>query len=156
MAQHPEHLVVALALADVHADLGHTEPATRWYRRVLELDPDNLFALNDLAVLLTESAPATAVVLAARAYTLAPDHPQVMDTYGAALLAAGDAAQARKLLREAYGYRSRDSGIGLNLARALAADGDPDAARRVLRPLIDDEFARKAEARALLQRLSEP
>ena len=156
MAQHPEHLVVALALADVHADLGHTEPATRWYRRVLELDPDNLFALNDLAVLLTESAPATAVLLAERAYTLAPDHPQVMDTYGAALLAAGDAAQARKLLREAYGYRSRDSGIGLNLARALAADGDPDAARRVLRPLIDDEFARQAEARALLRRLSEP
>lgn len=154
MARHPEHVDIALALADVHADLGHAEPAARWYRRVLGLDPDNLFALNDLAVLLTESAPATAVLLAERAHALAPDHPQVMDTYGAALLATGDAAQARKLLREAYGYRGMDPGIGLNLARALAADGDPDAARRVLQPLIDDDFPRQAEARALLQRLS--
>ncbi|WP_295886042.1 tetratricopeptide repeat protein [uncultured Thiohalocapsa sp.] len=154
MAQHAGDVDIALALADVHADLGHAEPAARWYRRVLELDPDNLFALNDLAVLLTESAPTTAVLLAERAHALAPDHPQVLDTYGAALLAAGDAAQARKLLREAYGYRGSDPGIGLNLARALAADGDPDAARRVLRPLIDDDFTRQAEARALLQRLS--
>ena len=70
------------------------------------------------------------------------------------LLAAGATARARELLSEAYGYRRPDPGIGLNLARALAADGDPDAARRLLASLLDESFPRQPEARALLQRLS--
>jgi putative PEP-CTERM system TPR-repeat lipoprotein len=154
MERHPRDAVIALALADVHADLGHSGPAVRWYRRVLELQPNNLFALNDLAVLLTETNPEAALALAARAHALAPDEPQVMDTYGAALLATGDTTRARALLTEAFGYRRSDPGIGLNLARAMAADGDADAARRLLRPLLEEEFPRQAEARALLQRLS--
>lgn len=154
MGDHSRDAGVALALADANAELGRTPEAARWYVRVVELQPDNLFALNDLAVLLTESDPAAAVQLAMRAYELAPTEPQVMDTLGAALLAAGQTARARTLLTEAYGYRGSDPGIGLNLAWALAADGDADAARRVLAPLLDEDFPRQAQARALMRRLS--
>jgi Flp pilus assembly protein TadD len=154
MEKHPDDIVIALALADVHADLGRAAGAVRWYRRVLELAPDNLFALNDLAVLLTETQPREALQLAERAYDLAPDEPQVLDTYGTALLATGATRRARELLTKAYGYRRSDPGIGLNLARALAADGDAEAARRLLGPLLEEPFPRQVEARALLQRLS--
>jgi Flp pilus assembly protein TadD len=155
MERHPPDAVIALALADVHADLGHDAEAADWYRRVLELQPDNLFALNDLAVLLTETDPAAAVALARRAHAQAPDEPRVMDTYGAALLATGETARARELLSEAFAYRGQDPGIGLNLARALAADGRTDSARQLLTSLLDDPFPGQAQARALLQRLPE-
>jgi hypothetical protein len=45
-------------------------------------------------------------------------------------------------------------GIGLNLARALAAESEPDRARRLLIPIVDSPSPRQAEARAMLQRLS--
>jgi predicted Zn-dependent protease len=73
---------------------------------------------------LTESDPAEAVALAARAYAQAPKNPWVQDTYGAALLAAGDAGQARKLLTQ--GLRPERAGPvhRSEPGQALAAAGE--------------------------------
>src|SRR5690606_528183 len=52
------------------------------YRAALELDPDNVLVLNNLAWLLNEQKKAEARTLAERAYDLAPLNADVVDTYG--------------------------------------------------------------------------
>jgi putative PEP-CTERM system TPR-repeat lipoprotein len=156
ISAHPGDAGVSLSLGDLHATAGDLQQAGDWYRKVLELAPDNLFALNNLAVILTASDPRAAVPLAKRAYEQAPRNPEVLDTYGAALLAAGHTAQARKLLTEAYGLSGQAPAIGLNLARALAAAGEPGRAREILRPLLAREFPGRTEAQALMTRLGAP
>jgi hypothetical protein len=99
-----------------------------------------LVALTNVAVILTDSDPRQAVALAERADAQAPREPQVLDTYGAALLAAGDTEQALKLLtrilhqpqRARHGRRPRRSGHrGLGLRRCAESlwrrvrPGDP-------------------------------
>lgn len=156
MAAHPGNAGVALTLGDLHAVKGDMAGAGDWYRKALQWAPDNLLALNNVAVILTDSDLRQAVALAERAYAQAPREPQVLDTYGAALLAAGDTEQARKLLTEAYGLSGQDPAIGLNLARALAAAGEPGRARDILRPLLNRDFPQQAQARALLLELPAP
>jgi putative PEP-CTERM system TPR-repeat lipoprotein len=151
--RHPEAAGVALTLGDLYAEAGDDARAGDWYRRVLELAPNNLFALNNLAVILTDSDPSAAAALAERAWRQQPRQPQVLDTYGAALLALGDVARARELLSDAFSYSGGDPGIALNLARALAAGGDSERAREVLRPLLHRDFRQQAEARALMMQL---
>lgn len=63
--------------------------AVALYRSVLETDPNHWLALNNLANLLTESAPDEAVVLAEQAVALAPKVPALRDTLGLAQLKAG-------------------------------------------------------------------
>ena len=116
-------------------------------------------------MLLTPSDPEAARELAARAYALAPQVPQVLDTYAATLLALGEAERARALLATAYGTSSSDPAIGYNFARALVATGQSERARRVLTSLLTGAagsgggasraFAGRAEAEALLRRLDE-
>lgn len=65
------------------------DEAVTIYRDVLQADPQNWLALNNLANLLTESAPHEAVALAERAAALAPDVPTLRDTLGLAQLKAG-------------------------------------------------------------------
>lgn len=60
------------------------------------------------------------------------------------------------MLNQVYALANQRPAIGLNLARALAADGEPDRAREMLRRLLTREFPQQAEARALMQRLGAP
>jgi putative PEP-CTERM system TPR-repeat lipoprotein len=154
--EHPGDVGVSLTIGDLHAVTGNKRQAGDWYRKALELAPENLFALNNLAVILTDSDPQAAVSLAERAYQKAPRDPEVLDTYGAALLAAGDTGGARRLLTEAYALSGQAPSIGLNLARAMAAAGERGRAREILRPLLGREFPARAEAQALMRELGAP
>lgn len=151
---HPDAVRVGLAVGDLHARAGETELAALRYRQVLRSDPENLLALNNLAVVLTDTDAAAAVTLAERVYAKAPREPQVLDTYGAALLAVGDAKRASELLDEAFSLsQGAEPSIGLNLARALAANGEPKRAREVLQLLLQQRFPQRDEVEALLLKL---
>jgi tetratricopeptide (TPR) repeat protein len=130
--------------------------AEDWYRKALDWGPDNLFALNNVAVVRTDSDPQQAVALAKRGYAKAQPDAQILETYGAALLAAGDTEQARTLLTEAYGLSGQTPAIGLNPAKALTAAGEPVCACENLGLLLARDFPRQAEARALLRELPAP
>ena len=129
--------------------------ATRAYRDALEIEPDNVIVLNNLAWLLNEQRKPEARDLAERAYALAPLNSNVVDTLGTIAMTQGDSARAVSLMRQATSLSPRDSRLRINLARALAKTGDKAAARRELEQVVaaDARAPVKAEAQQLLREL---
>ncbi|MDQ5848013.1 MAG: tetratricopeptide repeat protein, partial [Pseudomonadota bacterium] len=129
--------------------------ATTAYRAALEIEPDNVIVLNNLAWLLNEQGRPEARDLAERAYRLAPLNASVVDTLGAVVLKQGDTARGVALLRQATNLAPQDPRMRMNLARALARSGDKAGARRELEHVVnrDPRAPVKAEAERLLREL---
>ena len=89
------------------------------YRKVLELDPENTVALNNLAWMLTEDGIAKGLEYAEQAHRLAPFNPGVLDTLGVAVSKSGDAKRGVTLLRMASTLAPAQDDIRLHLAKAL-------------------------------------
>jgi putative PEP-CTERM system TPR-repeat lipoprotein len=125
------------------------------YRAALEIEPDNIVVLNNLAWLLNEQGKPEARDLAERAYRLAPLNASVVDTLGSVVLKQGDTARGLVLLRQATNLAPQDPRMRLNLARALAKSGDKAAARREVEQVVkrDPRPPVKAEAEQLLREL---
>jgi cellulose synthase operon protein C len=87
----PETISARLLLAGVEERLGNPALATEQLRKVIERDPDNVVALNDLAYLLADSAnqPDEGLKLAEKAKEIAPDNPAISDTLGWVLYKKG-------------------------------------------------------------------
>ncbi len=142
---------------DVHAAGGAWEEAIADYRASLEQAPDDAAALNNLAWLLLEEAPAPfrdraeAERLATRAADLAPDDPYVLGTLGAARLRRGDAAGAVALLERALATPRppQDSATDRYLlAIAHVAAGRPDEALAAYRHGRREDAANRYRAEA--------
>ncbi len=121
------HLVRGL----VHDFRNDLEAAASHYRKAIAIDPDNAIALNNLAdvLLRTGESAREAMTLSARAASLLPDHPDVLDTHAQALCAAGRFAEAEQTAARALQQRRDDVGALLTLARIqLAQDRAEEAA----------------------------
>jgi putative PEP-CTERM system TPR-repeat lipoprotein len=105
------------------------------YRAVLDKNPENAVALNNMAWLLGETGDSKAQEYAERAFRQAPFSPEVVDTLGWTLFQTGDAARGTQLLRLASNLAPDNNEIRLHLGQALQKSGDKDGARRVLEPL---------------------
>ena len=128
--------------------------ATAVYRAALEIDPDNIVVLNNLAWLLNEQGKPEARDLAERAYRLAPLNANIVDTLGSVVLKQGDTARGVTLLLQATHLAPQDPRVRVNLARALAKSGDKAGARRELEYVVSrDRTPVKAEAEQLLREL---
>jgi Flp pilus assembly protein TadD/4-amino-4-deoxy-L-arabinose transferase-like glycosyltransferase len=92
--------------------------------------------------------PGEAVAPLQRSLTFAPDQGEVHLALGQALLRLGRAAQARPHLERAHAARAFPDVAGLELARALAALDEREAAARVVAgtPLLADTDATTATA----------
>jgi putative PEP-CTERM system TPR-repeat lipoprotein len=104
------------------------------YRAVLDINPENPVALNNLAWILAESGDPKAREIAERAYRLAPDSPSVIDTLGWTLVRGGDVTRGTQLLRLASNLAPGENEIRMHLGRALVKSGDKEGARRALEP----------------------
>ena len=103
---------------------GQAAEARTAYEAILKTDPDNLEALNNISyLLLTElDDPAAAVPLAERAARQAPRNPDVLDTYGVALMKVGRLEEARVQLENSVDIAPAPSSL-LNLGRLYAELG---------------------------------
>lgn len=92
----------ARILKATHLQLsGALQPAEALYARVLQDNPNNVTALNNLAWLYDSNNDDRAVLIAERAYQAAPGNPEVMDTYGWLLFKSGKAAEGVALMERA-------------------------------------------------------
>lgn len=153
LRDHPDSIAGRLSLAQLGIQTDDSALAIQQYRRVLDSNPDNPLALNNLAMLLAEEHPDEALGYAQRALALNPDDAAFIDTKGTVLLAKGDYAAALPLLSKAHAG-STDPSIAFRYAKALAGTGDEAGARRVLLNLKVQSFPEKAQADTLYQRLS--
>lgn len=130
--QYPKDASMPLVLAEESQRRGNLAEAKTGYRRVLDIDPDNATALNNLAWILTEEGDAKGLEYAEAAHRLTPFNPGVIDTLGVAVLKSGDAKRATTLLRMASALAPAQNDIRLHLAKALVASGDKAGARKEL------------------------
>jgi putative PEP-CTERM system TPR-repeat lipoprotein len=155
-ASRPNDPVAALLVAQLREQAGDPDGARAAYEDVLRLEPAGYLALNNLAVLYAARHDPRAVEVAARARRAAPDSPEIADTYGWSLVAAGRAREGVDALQEAVRGLPRSAEVRYHLAAALAAAGQKDEASRTLADLTRDFGAAAVppDARALQSQLA--
>lgn len=94
-------------LGDTYMRLERHEEAVAAWGRALALNPDDVASNNNIAFVLAGDLdrPGDALPYAQRAYGLAPQSPEIADTYGYVLGRAGRPADAERVLRAALSVR---------------------------------------------------
>jgi uncharacterized protein (TIGR03790 family) len=155
----PDQVRLHILIAELMVAAGESAPAAVRYQRVLELEPRNVVALNNLAydLAVREKKPAEALELARRALALAPNDATIMDTVGWIEFQVGNTAAANKLLVQAAKGAPRNAEIRLHNAVVLAAQGARGAAESELAEALklDPNVATKPEAVDLKARLGD-
>jgi cytochrome c-type biogenesis protein CcmH/NrfG len=154
--ENPKDVTLHLFIAEQSQLRKDTPTAIAHYRAMLAIDPENIVALNNLAIALSDSGDAKASDYAEQAYRLAPYNPNIMDTLGWVLVQAKDTSRGTELLRAASNLSPTNGEIRLHFARALIQAGDKAGARRELEALtakLDKASPLRADAEKLLSGL---
>ena len=137
------------AFYDAHDDVAN---AIVQYRRVIEVEPENTLALNNLAFSLAERqhAPQEGLPYAERAVKLSAD-PSVIDTLGWIQHLLGDDRAAAPLIERAAAGAPGTAEILLHAAVVHSALGDQIRAKRDLDAAVqaDPKIADRPEAKAV-------
>ena len=124
LEKNPDDAAVALELATVYLTERQNKKAIIYFEKVLELKPNNIIALNDLAWLYDLENNPRALGLAEKAYELKPDSPSITDTYGWILLKNGKVIDALKMLKQSFDDLSDIPEVQYHYAKALFISGD--------------------------------
>jgi cellulose synthase operon protein C len=154
LGQHPSDQPTRLYYASHLLQQAQFGAAQREYEMILQRDPDNVLALNDLAWALLQTRDGDAMRPAERAYRLAPGNPAVADTLAWILAESGKPARALPLLKKALETAPTATDIRLHYAHALFRSGDKRAARSQCEQLLAVKgLAQRAEVEGLLAKL---
>jgi putative PEP-CTERM system TPR-repeat lipoprotein len=157
LAHDPDHPDLRALLAEaLMKDQNLPESARQW-ALVLGKQPGNAVAANNLAWLYGKLQDPRAYEMAQRAFQLAPDQPQIMDTFGMQLIARGERARGGDLLKQAASAEPDNPLLEFHYAEFLADGDDRAGARKLLRALIErnQPFEEADQARQLYLRLGQ-
>ena len=129
--------------------------AEQQFRQVLDVDPNNIVALNNLAWLLAERDPQQANQFAQRALKISPNFPSVQDTTGWVAWQLKQAPAAMALLERAHKSSPDDPEVGYHLSVVLAASNRQAEAKDILTGILASkkQFEDRQKAAALRSRL---
>lgn len=130
----PEEPLLLVSAATWRMLRGDAAPALDLFQRALAREPENLVALNNVAILLADN-PAqrdAAIAHLDRAMTRAGRHPELLDTKGWILLEGDDHSGAEALFREAAALAPDDPRPTFHLALTWWAQGKARDARDAL------------------------
>jgi len=129
--------------------------ASKQYRALIELQPNNPAILNNLAWTLAQVKDPKALDYAEAAYRLAPNQPAINDTLGGILVENGDLSRGLGLLQKAADLDRKNAQIRFHLAKALLKSGKRLEAKKELDELarLGGKFPAQAEVDKLLQDL---
>jgi putative PEP-CTERM system TPR-repeat lipoprotein len=152
---HPDDTANRTLLALLLHQEGDRTGAIAAYEQVLAANPANAQVLNNLSVLYEETGDPRAVATAKQAYELAPQRPEMVDTYGWALVRAGQVQGGLPLLQQAYVMAPQHPEIGLHVGTALVRVGRVAEARPILERVQREHAGTPSakEAEVLLQKL---
>ena len=152
---HPKDLGFRLHLGDMATARKDYPVAIQQYRSVVDQQPDNALALNNLAWASGQTQSSKAIEYAEKANKLAPNQPAFMDTLAMLMAGKGDTTGAIALLQKALEIAPQAAAIRLNLARVLISAGKKEEARNELDNLtkLGDKFAEQDEVTRLKKSL---
>jgi putative PEP-CTERM system TPR-repeat lipoprotein len=155
-SRYPKDGYVRYIKSGLLGSIGRTEDARRELQKILEAQPDNMLALNDLAWMLRKENPAQALEYAEKAVNQAPKSPAFLDTLAMILLEKSQPDRALSLMQQAYSYARTNPEIRYHLALAYAKNGRSEDARKVLTELLSDKanFKERVEAEQFLKSLN--
>ena len=155
LRDHPADRAVQAYLALHYLSIGQNKQAIRHYEALVQADPKDVRAMNNLAWAYQQEKDSRALKLAENAYAVDARNPAVLDTLGGILVESGDMQRGLELLEKAVAGAPDAPDIRLRYAQALVKAGDKEKARSELKTLIDSgkDFPKLKDARALLGQL---
>ena len=146
LAKEPATLVqIDRLLARSYYRRGQIPETLKYYRQVLKERPDEIDILNNVAYLLLDQGgqEKEALEMAQRAYNVAGNDPDIMDTYALALMAKGQFQDAEVVARRAIqeADRTRNSvpvEFRYHLAQALNGRGRNREAAETLKQALEE------------------
>lgn len=125
------------------------QQARKEYERVIELQPDNVVALNNLAYLEADRGIDLdqALAHAQRAQQKMPDNLDVQDTLALVYIRKNLTNDGIRMLRELVARKPDSSPFHLHLALALYQKGDRPSAKRELRAALQHQPSPQDEAK---------
>lgn len=152
LKDHQKDAGFMMYLVDQQLTSGEFAAAEAQARQLIELEPSNPIALNNLAWAIHRRGHDGALAYAERALKLAPDSAPLLDTMASIQAQAGDLDKAIELQKRAVASDVADPGWRLQLAKYLAKKGAVREARAELKQLADlgKKFPRQNEVRQLM------
>ncbi|MCP3666513.1 MAG: PEP-CTERM system TPR-repeat protein PrsT [Gammaproteobacteria bacterium] len=127
---------------------GDKTAALKQYEILIDQNPKNIIALNNLAWLYSEGGDKRALDIGASAYRLSNHAPAVADTYGWALVQFGELGKGLGILQEAMGASNGEPEIAYHVGYTLNKMGKSDEAKGVLNKIIADHPETRAASDA--------
>jgi putative PEP-CTERM system TPR-repeat lipoprotein len=155
LRKHPPDQASRLYLADTYVKTGQTRLAIQQYEVILQVDPKNLLAANNLASLYRQEKDPRALTYYEQSYKLKPDNVTIAHNLAWMLVEQGKLERGLELLRKTAAQAPDNPEIRYHLAVALAKSGEKAQARRELERLLANktDFPKRDEAQALLKQL---
>ncbi|MBK6790536.1 MAG: PEP-CTERM system TPR-repeat protein PrsT, partial [Betaproteobacteria bacterium] len=153
--EHPRDAAFRFYLGDQALARNELKVAEAHYRNVLEIQPENVLALNNVAWLMAQQKQPGALALAEKANQLAPNQPALMDTLAYVLALEKQPQRAVELQKKAIAQAPQNNGLRLTLAKIYLENGDKVNARAELDTLakLGDKFGAQAEVTRLMATL---
>ena len=152
---HPADVSTRMYFAGTLLEQKSNKDAIEQLQTVLQQEPDNAAALNDLAWAYQQEKDPRALEYAEKANQIVPDNASVIDTLGWILLEQGNTSRGLPLLQKANSLSPDIAEIHYHLIVGLVKSGDKNKAKKELEQLLatGKHFAQIEDARALLKQL---
>jgi len=156
LAREPDDQAARRLLAEHFIRVDRPQAAIAQLATLLERQPNDVVALNNIAWLLAERDAIAAEKYARRAYSIAPQSAAVGDTLGWVLIQLRRYAEAATVLAKAAELQPADAAIRYHLALALSGTGNHAAAKEQVNLALAQNtvFSGRDAAAKLLQELS--
>lgn len=107
--------------------------AIKNYKKILDKNPKDVVALNNISwSYLERNNLKQALIYSEKAKDLAPNHPQILDTYGLILTKSNRLSEAIEALSLANSLSPNNKDITLHLSQAYQANNQPEKAKNLL------------------------
>jgi len=155
LRDNPKDAVMRMTLANAAITTKDFVGAEKFYKEVVQIEPNNAIAYNNLAWVTGELKKDGGIAYAEKAIALVPTQPAYMDTLAMLLLDKGDQAKALEWQNKAVGLQPTNGIYKLNLARIHIKGGNKDLARKELDELtkLGDKFTGQAQVAELRKSL---
>jgi putative PEP-CTERM system TPR-repeat lipoprotein len=150
--ERPQDATFRFYLGDQAMAAGRNAEAESHYRAVLQQQPQNAAAMNNVAWLMVQQGKPGALPIAEQANRLQPGRPPLQDTLAAALAAEGKAKEAVEVQKRAVLGDLKNPSYKLHLAELYLKAGDKAFARAELDELaqLGDKFPQQAKVTELI------